>query len=354
MERPTRKQRKLLLIIGITGAVYLSFRYLLPLVIPFLIAYGMALLLKPSALWLEKHCRIRIKIKGREWRPSLGLIGGLELFLLILLAGIGFYAGGKRLIIEARLLCQNLPELLERLDVWLTGICFWMEGAFRLQKGCLVLILKDMLLDLGRAAKNSTMPFLVVNSMTIFRWIIQATVITVILTVATVLSLQEMETLKKRRERSAFHREFAILSSRLLVVGNAWLKTQLSIMTLTMIICSLGLMLLHNPYNILLGICIGLLDALPIFGTGTVLIPWAVCSFVVGNWGRGMVLLGIYVICYFLRELMEAKIMGDKVGLSALETLISMYVGLQLFGLLGFILGPIGLLIIEDLVAYYD
>ena len=352
MERPTRKQRKMLLIIGITGAVYLSFRFLLPLVIPFLIAYGIALLLKPSALWAEKRCRLRIR--GREWRPSLGLIGGIELFILFLLLGWAVYAGGKRLGIEARLLCQNLPELLDRLDVWLTGACYWMERAFHLQRGCLVYVLKDMLLDLGRAVKNSTMPFLVVNSMTIFKWIIQVTVITIILVVATVLSLQEMESLKTRRERSAFHREFSILSSRLVMVGNAWLKTQLSIMTLTMIICSLGLMMIKNPYNILLGIGIGLLDALPIFGTGTVLIPWSVFCFATGSWGKGLVLLGIYVICYFLRQIMEAKIMGDKVGLSALETLIAMYVGLQLFGLLGFVLGPIGLLIIEDLVAYYD
>lgn len=354
MERPTRKQRKLLLIIGITGAVYLSFQYLLPLVVPFLVAYGIALLLKPSALWIEKRCRIRIKIKSRVWRPSLGLIGGIELLFLLFIIGAVIYIGGRRLVIEAQLLCENLPALVERLDVWLTEVCFWMERVFHLQQGCLVLILKDMILDLGRAAKNSTMPFLVVNSMTILRWIIQVTVITVILVVAVILSLQEMESLKKRREQSAFHREFSILSSRLIVVGNAWLKTQLSIMGLTMIICFFGFMLLGNPYNILLGIGIGLLDALPIFGTGTVLIPWAVFCFVTGSWGKGIVLLAIYIICYFIREILEAKIMGDKVGLTALETLISMYVGLQLFGLLGFILGPIGLLIIEDLVAYYD
>ncbi len=51
---------------------------------------------------------------------------------------------------------------------------------------------------------------------------------------------------------------------------------------------------------------------------------------------------------------MEAKIMGGKVGLTPLETLVAMYVGLQLFGILGFILGPIGLLIIEDIVELYE
>ena len=114
-----------------------------------------------------------------------------------------------------------------------------------------------------------------------------------------------------------------------------------------------GLFLLGNPYFILFGIGIGLLDALPIFGTGAVLIPWALFSLINKHWVYGVGLIIIYIICYFLREVMEAKIMGGKMGLTPLEALVSMYVGLQLFGLLGFILGPIGLLIIEDIVELY-
>ena len=71
------------------------------------------------------------------------------------------------------------------------------------------------------------------------------------------------------------------------------------------------------------------------------------------KWKSGLVLLGLYVVCYFIRQILEAKIMGGKVGLSALETLISMYVGLKLFGIAGFLLGPMGLLIIEDFVDLY-
>jgi predicted PurR-regulated permease PerM len=99
-----------------------------------------------------------------------------------------------------------------------------------------------------------------------------------------------------------------------------------------------------------MGIGIGILDALPIFGTGTILIPWAILCFFGKNWGEGLILLALYLICYFMRELLEAKLMGSRVGLTSLETLISMYVGLQLFGIAGLFLGPIGLLIIEDLI----
>ena len=108
-----------------------------------------------------------------------------------------------------------------------------------------------------------------------------------------------------------------------------------------------------NPYSLLLGIGIGLMDAFPFLGAGVVLIPWAVICFIKGSWTHGMILVGLYMTCYVVRQFMETKIMGNKMGLSALETLISMYVGLLLFGFSGVLLGPVGLLVIEDLLELY-
>lgn len=103
-----------------------------------------------------------------------------------------------------------------------------------------------------------------------------------------------------------------------------------------------------NPYYILAGVGIGILDALPVFGTGTVLIPWTLLCFLRGKWGRGMAVFAIYLLCYFLREILEARLMANQVGLTPLETLVSIYVGLQLFGLWGFLLGPVGILIVKE------
>ena len=114
-----------------------------------------------------------------------------------------------------------------------------------------------------------------------------------------------------------------------------------------------GLLLLGNSYFLLLGPVIGLVDALPVFGAGTVLIPWFLISFLQGRWGQGLALLFLYLVCYLLRQVAEARLMGGQVGLTALETLFSMYVGLRLFGIAGFLLGPIGFLMIEDLLRIY-
>ena len=90
----SRKQKKAFLTVAVTAGVYLSFRYLLPLIFPFLAAYLMALLLQPSAAFLEK--RLRISFRGRMIGVPIGMIGGVELILLsIFLVGL-LAAGGRR------------------------------------------------------------------------------------------------------------------------------------------------------------------------------------------------------------------------------------------------------------------
>ena len=124
-------------------------------------------------------------------------------------------------------------------------------------------------------------------------------------------------------------------------------------MFVTMAVCAAGLFLMGNPYYLLLGVAIGILDALPILGTGTVFLPWILAEVFQRDWKSAVCLAVIYGICYFVREIMETKLMGNEVGLSPLETLAAIYVGLLLFGLWGFILGPMGLLLIEDFVKTY-
>lgn len=352
MGKPDKKLKKIILIMGITGAVYGSFRYLLPLVIPFLFACGFALLLRPSATWVAGRCRIRVR--GKDYGLPVGVVGAAELVVLLAVLSVGLYVGGRKLCVEACLLLDHIPEWTRSLDRWLTGVCHQMEVLLCLKEQVLVLMMREMLRGLMVSLRDAAMPYLMVNSVSFFRIGIQITVLLVVLLVAVALSLQEMDRWKKRCQTSVFHREFTLIARRLANVGDAFLKTQGIIMLLTMVICTVGFWLMGNPYYILAGIGIGILDALPVFGTGTVLIPWAVLLMFRHRWGHGIAVLALYLICYFVREFLEAKMMGDRVGLSPLETLIAMYVGLQLFGIPGFLLGPVGLLLIEDLVQLLE
>lgn len=352
MPELTKKQRKALLTAAVTAAVYLSFKFLLPLFLPFLAAYLIALILRPSAAFLER--KLQFRIRGKRIGVPIGVIGGVEILLILSLLGAAFFYGGRRLFMEANQLVNAVPGWIHSFDEWLTGMCHSIELFCRLKEGVLVKMAQEVLLGAARAFKNAAMPNLVVNSVGVCLFFIKVIIITVILFIASVLSLQEMDELRKRRYRSIFHREFFLLGRRLALTGNAWLRTQAVILFLTTCLCILGLIAIKNPYYIIGGIGIGILDALPIFGTGTVLIPWGILLLFQGKWYQALVILGLYLVCYFMREFVEAKLMGKKMGLSPLETLVSMYVGLELFGFLGFILGPVGLLLIEDLVEEYE
>ena len=72
-----------------------------------------------------------------------------------------------------------------------------------------------------------------------------------------------------------------------------------------------------------------------------------------GCFYQGGILALLFFVCWMTREFLEARLMGGKMGLSPLETLAAIYAGMKLFGILGVFLGPIGLLIIEDLAEEY-
>lgn len=348
MGKPNKKLKKLILTTGIALGVYAGLKYLLPLVIPFFIALGLAELLRPWAQWLQK--RLRLTLRGRSFYLPLGLIGGVLLAGFGILVGMfGWMAGGK-LIREGKLLLQNLPQLMMEADILLTGWCRQAETALHLEPDRAVRLVRELLHNLGSQAANRVMPYVMGNSMVWMRAAVNGAVLLVVIFFGTVLALQENEEIRQYFRRSAFHEEYVQMGRILKVVGAAYGKTQLLILMGTILICTGGLFLMRNPYYGLLGVLIGLLDALPFIGTGTILFPWAAVCFLRGSGGRGTMLIAIYLVSYLLRQVMESKMMGAKAGLSPFLTLAAIYVGIRLFGILGVVLGPLGFLVIRESV----
>lgn len=344
--RENRKFRKCVRILGAAAAVYGVFRFLLPLVAPFVFAWLTALMLKPLACRLSGT--VRFRWRGRSAGLPVGAAGLLVLAVLIGGGGALLYAGGRRLCQQAVMLAEKFPRWVEQLDRYLTAGCRQVEGALSLKPDTMVCAARDMIRSLAGTVKHGAMPYVMGNSVNIARACVCCCVIAVLYLIGVMLFLQEMDGWRERMEESVYREEFARIKKLLCVVANAYLRTQGIIMLLTTAVCAAGFFLMGNSYYILAGVGIGILDALPVFGTGTVLIPWAVVCFFRGQWGNGVMILGIYLVCYFLREILEARLMGSRVGLTPLETLVSMYAGLQMFGILGFVLGPLGLLLVKE------
>lgn len=228
-----------------------------------------------------------------------------------------------------------------------------METVLGLKENSVADLAGDMLFRVIATGKTAVMPFLMTNSVTLLAGLAKGAIVSLVTFLAAVLSLQEMENLRVRRDQSTFRKEFNLIGGRMVQTGKAWFRSQGIILFFTTALCVAAMALMGNPYYIMAGIGIGILDALPIFGTGTVLIPWAAIRLLSGDWRQALILAGLYLVCYFLRQILEVRMMGGQVGLSPLETLASVYVGLELFGFFGFILGPLGLLLIEDMVEVW-
>ena len=131
----------------------------------------------------------------------------------------------------------------------------------------LVGLARELVRDASEAVRQASLPLLMTNSVSVLAWAVRAVVFLVLFFVAAVMTLEEMDEIREKKSGSIFHREFSVLGRRIASAGSAWFKTQLVIMAVTAMICTLGLTLLGNPYSVLLGLGIGLLDALPVFGT---------------------------------------------------------------------------------------
>ena len=120
-----------------------------------------------------------------------------------------------------------------------------------------------------------------------------------------------------------------------------WLKAQGKLMGLTYGIVALGLTALGVRYGFFWAILVALVDAVPVLGTGTVLIPWAVTELLRGQTLRGIGLIGIYAAAILTRTVLEPRLVGRHLGIDPLLTLVFLYVGYRFWGVFGMILAPL-------------
>ena len=127
-----------------------------------------------------------------------------------------------------------------------------------------------------------------------------------------------------------------------------FVRAYLVIMLITFGEVFVGLLILKVPYAFLISLAVALVDLLPIFGAGTVLIPWAIVCFIIKDVGTATGLIILYAVITIVRQVIEPKIIGASLGIHPLITLFAMVTALELFGIAGMILSPFILIIIKE------
>lgn len=133
-----------------------------------------------------------------------------------------------------------------------------------------------------------------------------------------------------------------------------YLKAEFKLIGISFVIVLMGLnifylMGMNVGYPLLMALLIGFVDALPILGSGTVMIPWSLILFLNQEYSVGFSILGLYVFTSAVRQFLEPKIVSSKIGVHPLFTLIAMYTGFKLMGIMGMLIGPIVLIILKNI-----
>ena len=153
-------------------------------------------------------------------------------------------------------------------------------------------------------------------------------------------------------------KKIAIHFKELIETLGSYLKAQATLILVSFIISLIGLYIFkiigfNVTYPLLMAIFIGFVDALPILGSGTVMIPWAIICGLNGDLNLGMSIILLLILMSVVRQILEPKLVSKHIGVHPIFTLIAMYTGFKFIGVFGLILGPIILIILKNIFATF-
>ncbi|WP_313130149.1 sporulation integral membrane protein YtvI [Anaerocolumna sp.] len=319
--------------------VYFGFQYILPLFAPFVIAYFIAWILMPSVNFLNKKLKFPRVISAIL---SLGVLGSLVIWIFCYLGNI--------FIKQLMILLQNMPIYLSILSGKIDSLCNSCDNFFGTKLGTIRGMFDDHFETMIIIVRNDIMPSITTKSLNIVIGMIGMIGIILITLVSSLLLIKDDAAYKKSFRSSVLYQDIHLITGKLSETGVAYLRTQVILMAIVSVICTVGLLIIKNKYAMIIGLGIGLFDAFPMLGSGAILIPWSIISLFNQDVFSAAILMTIYFIIMFIRQFLEPKLLGNRIGIKPVFTLMSMYVGFKLFGLFGFILGPLGLVIIITIV----
>ena len=326
--------KRLLTVIGVFLSVWLSLRYLYPLFLPFLLGLALALAAEPVANFLQEHF---------HWRRNPAVFAAVTAILALLTAAGA--ALGTLAIRRAAALATRLSALAGRAAAGLTTARHWCLELVALAPESLSRPLEQSVRELfenGGGLLDRAAAAVLGLAGHAAQHIPGSLVTLGTAVLASYLICQRLPALRSRLSASgAWQDRWRPALSRLLTTLRQWVKAQLKLSSVTFAIVLGGFLLLGVRQKLLMALVTALVDAVPLLGTGTILLPWTLVSLVSGEPVRAVGLLGIYVTALITRSALEPKLLGRQLGLDPLAALAALYIGYRIWGFGGMILAPI-------------
>ena len=335
------------------AAIWLGGRLIITCLLPFLLAWGLSLFITPAAERISRrlHCSTKL--------CAILLLTG-ALCLTVLLIGVSV----NRLLAELQGLLNRLLEQGDVSDGILAGNMDYFGGIFskigffqRLSEDGHTAVFRERFNEMvGKALSeaiasvSAELPRVAAKMIAAMPSVLLFIAVTVIAGFYFCVDRRGIENSLSRLLPKSIRAKLPDWQQNVKRVSFRYLKAYLILLLLTFAQLFLGLCILRVEYAFLLAAVIALVDVLPIFGVGTVLIPWAAVELLRQQFRLGIGLLILYGVVSLVHQVTEPKLVGKSLGLHPLLTLVAGYVGFQLFGVMGMVLAPPTALFLKGLI----
>lgn len=328
--------RKTVIVVGAFVFSWLTVRYLLPIALPFLLGLGLAFGAEPTVGILQRRLRLPRPAATAVAVSAVTLLSAalLTLLLAALLRQLGRLSG-------------ILPELAQAVAQSSGMLRDWLLHGMETLPDSLYQVLQPLVQNLfsgGSALLEQAAMQLPRLATAILGTISKGVFVMVTGVISGYMISCRLPVLRQwlfQRLPEGFHQRCwpALRSLRRALGG--WFLAQLKLAGIAAVLLSIGFFVLRLPNPLLWAGLITLVDAFPILGVGTVLIPWSIVCLLQGQAARGIGLLVIYGVIWLIRSVLEPKLVGKELGLDPLVTLIAIYAGFRLLGLAGLLIAPV-------------
>ena len=345
MESPMKKYCKALVNLAVAIVILILVVYLLPKVLiffsPFVIGWIIALIASPLVRFFEE----KLKFKRRAGSA----------FVIIVVIGLVItvlYLVGSNLVDQIVGLINDLPSMWESLEADFDDIgkrlnVFYTKLPLNVQES-ITAIIEEAGAYIGDLLGQISSPTIAVVGN------IAKRVPSVLIGIIMCLLSSYFFVAERNQINDWFHKHapsflverYAMIKRSLLKSVGGYFKAQLKIEVWMYLLLVIGLSILKVDYVLLIAFGIAILDLLPFFGTGTVMVPWAIIKILSGDYTVAIGLLIIWGVGQLARQIIQPKIVGDSIGVPPIPTLFLLFLGYKLSGVIGMILAvPLGLLL---------
>lgn len=325
--------------------VYFTLKYVFPVITPFVVGFAIALSMRPLVDTLTLKLNIR-----RKW------VSIVVLILFYGTIGVTLFYFSLRLFLAFKELFMNLPKLyvleiepavrllFTQFQELLSQINPTLISSFKSVSDNLISTLGSLVSNI-----STTSIMVITNVATSIPGALISFLFTIVASFFFTIDFHEIMHFVGRQLPDEANTIIIAVKDNFFGTILKFVKAYAILMSVTFVELSIGFTILKQPNAIALAALIAMIDILPVLGTGGVVLPWVIIELAKGNYSFALGLFIVYLVVTVVRNVLEPKVVGDSIGLYPLVTLFCMFVGAQMFGVIGLFGLPIAATIIKNL-----